>query len=101
WSMKTRGASRSSGLRRMREPVITISPGPFADTAGSAGDAWPLTTLGGGSVLCAPAADATVASAAKATPARRDGSIRFILFPLFGQSVGRLRRNNSNGGGER
>jgi hypothetical protein len=68
----------------MRDPVITISfPGPFAALPGSAAGAWPAITLGGGSVLCPAAAVPMVASAAKATPARSAGSIRFIDSPLF------------------
>ena len=46
----------------MREPVMTISPGPLADVAGTAGAASPVITSGGGTVLCAAAPVATVAS---------------------------------------
>jgi hypothetical protein len=63
----------------MRDPVMTISlPGPSADAAGDAGGAWPATTSGGGSVLCAKAGVVAVASAAIATPVQRIVFVRFI-----------------------
>src|SRR6185369_8158671 len=51
WSaMDSRGASRSSGLRRMREPVTTI----LAPYEGGVACDWFCAASGGGVQLCAP-----------------------------------------------
>ena len=62
----------------MRDPVMMMSvPGP-----GVVG--WFVTTLGGGTLLCAAAPVAVIAKAPNATPARRAEFVRMVIPPLVG-----------------
>src|SRR5687767_7900775 len=78
WSTKTIGESCASGSRRMREPVMTMSP---PEVGSSAVDAGVSAVSGGGKVLCAEA-EVAIASAVKAAPARRAIFIRVIETPF-------------------